>query len=353
MGEKELEIAIEAIAAEMAPALLAEARAEAAAQVRGALVGRLESALLRQCQAELRGPEATAPARPEAEPAPRQPAGPHADHPLAERERLSARGLYVYGVAAAGAALPPEVIGVDPELPVRLVAGEELAAIVSEVPLEEFGEATIREHLDDVAWLEEKARAHEAVLEAALGAIGALVPMRLCTVYIGERQVREMLAGEREVLLDALARLAGKTEWGVKAFVDTAALHREVVARTGGGQNERVPAGIAYMNRKRRQARAHGEAEEVADHWARLIHDRLEDAAAEALLNPLQRPELSGNENEMLLNGVYLVADEETARFRDLVTVLQDDFEDQGVEIVLTGPWPAYNFVQSSIEAAR
>jgi hypothetical protein len=338
VGGRELEIAIEALAAEMAPALLAEAQAEAAAQVRGALVGRLESALLKRCQQQL------------GEPVPRRD---QATHPLVERERDSARGLYVYGVVATGSRVPADLVGVDPELPVRLIEDDELAALVSEVPLAEFGEETIRDHLNDVAWLEEKARAHEAVLETVLAASDALVPMRLCTIFAGEDQVREMLAGEGEVMLDALDRLAGKAEWGVKAFAVPEALDREVAKRTGGEEDGETPAGIAYMNRKRREVRAREEAEEVADDWARLIHDRLEGAAAETLLNPLQRSELSGNENEMLLNGVYLVAELETDRFRDRVAALQDEFDRRGVEIILTGPWPAYNFVKSSIEAAR
>ncbi len=345
-------MAIDATAAEMAPVLIAEARAQATANVREVLVRRLSAALLRQCEEVLERPPVEA-HEPDAEVRAQDPPPEEGLHPLVERERVSARGLYVYGVLAAGSRMPPDLAGVDGELPVRLVEDGDLAAIVSEAPLDEFGEETIREHLEDVAWLEEKARAHEAVLEVALGMTDALVPMRLCTVFSGEEQVREMLTGERDILLEALARLTEKAEWGVKAFADREALDREVTRRAGGEDEEQVPAGIAYMNRKRRQAKAREEAEEVADDWARLIHDRLEGAAAEALLNPLQRPELSGNENEMLLNGVYLIADEGTARFRDLVTVLQDDFDRRGVEIVLTGPWPAYNFVKSSIEAAR
>jgi gas vesicle protein GvpL/GvpF len=357
VGDREPATATDALAAEMAPALVAEARAQATANVRAVLVRRLSARLLQQCEevqeqsvTETRGPDAEV--RDE-EPTPGFPPE-EVSHPLVERERAAARGIYVYGVVADGSRVPPDLAGVDSEMPVSLVEGAGLAAIVSEVPLAEFGEETIREHLNDVAWLEEKARAHEAVLEAALGSTDALVPMRLCTIFAAEDQVREMLADERAVLLDALERLSGKAEWGVKAFADPQALDREVAARAGAEDDEQVPAGIAYMNRKRREARAREEAEEVADGWARLMHDRLQGAAAEALLNPLQRPELSGNENEMLLNGVYLVvAGEGTDRFRDLVTVLQDDFDRKGVEIVLTGPWPAYNFVKSSIEAAR
>jgi hypothetical protein len=55
----------------------------------------------------------------------------------------------------------------------------------------------------------------------------------------------------------------------------------------------------------------------------------------------------------MFLNGVYLVSDAEAPAFRAAVAALADGFDRRGVEIALTGPWPAYNFVKSSIEAAR
>lgn len=357
MADPELERAIESLAAELAPALIERARADAADEARLVLTRRLAEAFVRHCEAELVGPrKATTEPEPEPQPEPQvvhEPEPEPESHPLAERAREDAQGSYVYGVAAVGTELPAELGGVDPARPVHLVESHGLTAIVSAVSLTEFGEETLREKLNDVGWLEETARAHENVLEATLEET-AVVPLRLCTVFTDDGQVREMLARERGVLLDALDRLAGKAEWGVKAFAAVAALEREVDARGGGAEEDRaVSAGTAYMNRKRREAHSREQVEEVADEWARLIHDRLSEVAAEALLNPLQRPEVSGHDGEMLLNGVYLLAAEKVSDFRDLLVELRDDLDRKGVEIVLTGPWPAYNFVKSSIEAAR
>jgi hypothetical protein len=340
----DLDRAIEALAAEMAPALVEEVREGVVAEVRSELSRRLTAALLRRCGEELVGePVASEPEKPAV----------HAPHPLAEHARREATGHYVYGVVPAGAALADDLVGVEPTARVERVEDKGLAALVSEVPLAEFDEASLRENLNDVGWLEEKARAHERVLEAAL-AETAVVPLRLCTVFKGEGQVREMLAREHRVLTDALERLDGRAEWGVKAYADRGAVEREALARGGADDDEdEVSAGTAYMNRRRREARAREEVEEIADEWARVVHARLAAIAAEALLNPLQRPELSGHDGEMFLNGVYLIADAEAAAFRAAVAALAEEFDRRGVEIDLTGPWPAYNFVKSSIEAAR
>lgn len=353
MGEEatqELRAAVEALAAEMAPALVADARAEAETKARAILSRELTRALLRESGGVLGAPppRAAAPARP-LPPTPEASTGTGDVDPVPPSEL----GLYLYGVVRAEVRVTGGLAGVDPRHEVFLLEGDELAAIVSSVPLEEFGEEQLRENLNDVAWLEEKARAHEAVLEALLEAT-TVVPTRLCTIFHDERQVREMMGREKGPLLEALERLDGKSEWGAKAFAEPGALDRAAARRAGerAGEGELSP-GAAYMDRRRREARAREEAEEVADGWAQEIHERLARGAAEALLNPLQRREVSGHEGDMLLNGVYLVEEGGVEELRALAVELDGDYRKLGVSVELTGPWPAYNFVKSSIESAR
>jgi hypothetical protein len=165
-----------------------------------------------------------------------------------------------------------------------------------------------------------------------------------------------MLRDERGVLLDALGRLEGTAEWGVKVIAEPGALERVAAERAGvdGGEDEtELSRGAAYMNRKRRLARTREEELQLAEDWAREVHGELAEAAHEALLNPLQRSDISGYEGDMLLNGVYLVEDRCLGEFRALVERLTDEYGSLGVALELTGPWPPYNFVKSSIEAAR
>ena len=277
----------------------------------------------------------------------RPPASPRGESARAEL------GYYVYGVVFAAHEMPDDLTGVDARFPVSLVEDQELAAITSRVSLDEFGEERLRDNLNDVQWLEDKARAHERVLDAALER-ATVVPMRLFTIYSSAEQVREMLHRERALLLDALERLDGKAEWGVKLIAEPHALERAAAERAGGAApDEAESPGTQYMNRKRRQAKVRDDADRVAEEWARAVHERLAEAASEALLNPLQRPEVSGYDGDMVLNGVYLVDNEEVEEFRALVDHLQDEYRAAGATVELTGPWPPYNFVKSSIEAAR
>jgi hypothetical protein len=376
-GTRRLTEAIEAFAAERAPDLVAEATAEAVAKARTMLTDALAESLLagsaellapsarpksagstgRTTRTRRSSPRRSRPATAERrrEPPPDRRAESRQPVPAPAPAGDAELAHYVYGVAFAPVELPDAVAGVDPAFPVDCVEEDDLAAIVSRVPLAEFGEAHLRENLNDVSWLEEKARAHERVLDEALQR-GTVVPMRLCTIYSGEEQVREMLRGERDVLLDALRRLEGTAEWGVKVIAEPGALERVAAERAGvdAGEDEaELSRGAAYMNRKRRLARTREEELQLAEDWAREVHGELAEAAREALLNPLQRPDISGYEGDMLLNGVYLVEDRCLGEFRALVERLTDDYRALGVGLELTGPWPPYNFVKSSIEAAR
>jgi hypothetical protein len=216
-----------------------------------------------------------------------------------------------------------------------------LAAVTSRVPLDEFDEERLREHLADMTWVEATARAHEGVLDRACEQT-TVIPMRMCTVYRTEDGVREMLRRETDAFEEALEHLAGKAEWGVKAFVS-------LDGDEAGGD---AATGAAYMERKRTERERRQRALDAAEAAASTIQARLSIAADDANVIPLQRPEASGHAGAMVLNSVYLVADDTRSHFHEEVRALQDEFGPDGIEIILTGPWPAYNFVPGTIGAA-
>jgi hypothetical protein len=320
------------------PEVLRRAEEEAVAVLRDALV---EAAL---------GERRRKPAEPK-RPAPEPPAQPAEKAPKPKPE---GDAVWAYCVLRAGDPVPEPLPGVDPHAPVHPVEEGGLAALVSSVPLAEFGEEPLRENLNDLAWLERVARAHESVLESALTG-GPIVPLRLCTIFADEKAARAMLAREEKQLREALDRLDGRREWGVKLLVDrdalaaaarerspeVASLHEESAGRSGGA---------AYMLEQRLQRLVRELVDQLAGELADDVHARLGDWAADSVLNPPQNRELSGYEGEMLLNGAYLVEIERTDGLRALLSELEERHHDLGARLELTGPWPPYNFV--SREAA-
>jgi hypothetical protein len=266
-------------------------------------------------------------------------------------QTAEALGWYVYGVVAADAA-PPALSGVSGG--VELVAAGSVAALVSRVDLAEFGEEPIRTRLEDPAWLERTARAHEEVLEEALAA-GPVVPFRLLTVYADDADLRRFLVEHGSGLRAVLDRVRGKVELGVKAFVDREALDR-AIARSSAAVAEldaeaaAAGAGRAYLLKQRRARLAQDESARVLASFSAGAHARLAAAAADAVANAVQPRELSGRSEQMILNGAYLVAPGD-AGIASVVQEVQAEGAELGVAVELTGPWPPYNFVPRDLAA--
>lgn len=263
--------------------------------------------------------------------------------------REESPGWYLYGVVAADAA-------VDAGQDAVLVAEGPVAGIASRVSLDEFDESVLPERLGDAAWLEQKIRAHEQVLEGVLEST-SVVPCRFCTVFSTEAELRRFLSERSGDLAAALERVAGRIELGVKAFVD-----RERFASGGALRNDaireladhaaRVEGGRAYLELRRLEQLVTEELMRFKDEVSAALHQRLSAAAEDGVRLSLQRPEVTGREAEMLFNGAYLVAVTDRERFEEELGKLADEYRDSGVELELTGPWPPYNFVPVELGAA-
>jgi Gas vesicle synthesis protein GvpL/GvpF len=372
---------VEALADAEAESLLDEALDEARVQVRSVLVESIAKQLLRRATLELEHRSPAHVAQPHAEQEPRpatqrrgaptserrmrpggdaqaqvgatsagtEDAGSHASSSAGPEEL----GCYVYGVLG-GECDVELMVGIDDSHDVGVIRNDGLGAVTSRVSLSEFGEDTLHEHLNDLAWLEETARRHEYIVDRVREQT-TLVPMRLCTIYRNERSVREMLAREQEFLADALRRLEGRTEWGVKLFVSPAGL-KGGKEPTSSDMTERLAEagpGETYMLRKRLENLRQSESESMLEECCELVHGDLSSLSVEAKLNPVQPAELAGRDGEMVLNGVYLVEENTSDYFTAEVSRLADEYHPRGLELELTGPWPPYNFVNDSSEVGR
>jgi hypothetical protein len=248
---------------------------------------------------------------------------------------------YVFGAAAAGAALDEAAAGlVDAGVEVEVVVERSLAAIAGLVPLAEFAEEAIAERLNDREWLEARARAHEDVLQA-VAAKTAVVPFRFGTVYRGLPEVRGLLAARREELEAALERVRGRVELGVKLWLDRARLE----AALGGDDTDAVATtGAAYLQRRSRERKLAEQAAARRAELAALAHERLLAHAVDGVANRPQPRELTGRSEEMLLNAAYLVAAGDRSLHEE-VARLAGEHAPLGVVYELTGPWPPHNFV--------
>ncbi|WP_433761507.1 GvpL/GvpF family gas vesicle protein [Nocardia sp. CA-135398] len=250
-------------------------------------------------------------------------------------------GVWLYAVtrAADAAADSGSMTGVAGER-VCTVVSDVLAAFVGSVPLAVFGEQPLRRNLEDLDWLAATARAHDAVV-SALVRRGPTVPLRLATVFLDDERVRELLDARRADFVAALTLVTGRTEWGVKAYTDRAALTAAVAdARSSMGAEK--GRGTAYLARRRAELSAQATVERDAAERAEQIHASLVRHSAAGRRQAATDPALSGRRDWMVLNGTYLVDDDRADDFAATVRELGEELP--GIRLEITGPWPPYSF---------
>jgi hypothetical protein len=250
--------------------------------------------------------------------------------------------VWMYGVTGGGAKVFTDGVAGVGGAPLRTIAAAGLTAIVGNVGDRDYGEAALRRNLEDLDWLARTARAHHAVL-AAVAERGAVVPMRLATLFASDAGVTGTLQERADDFRGALSLISARSEWGVKAYaVKPADPAGEPERPVAGRAGPATGPGAAYLQRRRAQLTASKDARSEALASAGTVHAELGRLAVSSRLYPPQAPDLAGQQTPMVLNAAYLVADERAGEFAAVVADLTA--RHRFVQLTLTGPWPAYSF---------
>ncbi|MFJ3659254.1 GvpL/GvpF family gas vesicle protein [Streptomyces sp. NPDC090119] len=248
--------------------------------------------------------------------------------------------VYVYAVARDDAALAERAprlggLGTAP----RLLTTGGLAALVSDVPEEEFGTDALTRQLEDLDRLETIARAHHGLIESA-AAHTTVLPLRMTTVYRDETRVREVLTERADAFTEALARLQGHVELGVKVFAEPDDVQEEI--RPEAGDAEEASPGRAYLQRRRAQRHRRRDTYEAAGATAGRVARSAAGLARATVSHRVQQGALATSRGENVANDAYLVPAAEADRFRSAMAELSAP--ERGVRVEVTGPWAPYSF---------
>lgn len=208
--------------------------------------------------------------------------------------------------------------------------------VVAEAPLDTYGSGQLEQHLSDFDWVGRIALAHEEVVEAfARRASATVIPMKLFTMFSTRERAVADVAGRRRTIIAAMRRIAGADEWGVRIT--------RVVPPAAAPVPERPRTGAAFLA-ARKQARdaVHG-ARVAAIEAALETYDRLAPLARRARRRAFDD---TGGGTPPLMDAVFLVTRSNRSRFTRTARRHAAACASAGAVMTITGPWPAYNFVQ-------
>jgi hypothetical protein len=253
---------------------------------------------------------------------------------------MEASATYVYCVAKAaakpGTSRTPS--GLPEGTPPRVVdAGASLWIVCASVPLASYGPGVLDASLRDLAWVGDIAVRHESVVEHfAQQKNVTVVPMKLFTMFSSDDRAREEMRSRRREILAVARRIAGCEEWGVR-ITRTAPS-----ARVPESDADRPASGAAFLAAKK-------EARDLARAIVQAAAESAEQAYATLSAisrDARRRDEAPEGAVAPLLDAAFLVPAARRSRFKAAARKLAVAGTRSGTEMTVTGPWPAYNFVQ-------
>jgi Gas vesicle synthesis protein GvpL/GvpF len=266
---------------------------------------------------------------------------------LAADDLMSRATTAVYLYCVVGAAKRPSVARVPGGVPGSGRAAVHpwapgLWIVTADVPLAIYDPAHLEPRLRDLDWVAKAALAHEALVEHFSRLKGStVIPAKLFTMFSSMEKAIADVAARREAIRRALRRIAGADEWGVRVFRQTTPPAAVTLPAPS-------PSGADFL-RARKQARdAHAAARLVAAEAAGVAFDRLRQHARDAHVRDARREPGS---NPPILDAAFLVPGAARARFKAEARRQAAALARAGADLVVTGPWPAYNFVDAGESA--
>jgi hypothetical protein len=160
------------------------------------------------------------------------------------------------------------------------------------------------------------------VLEAIMER-GPVLPMRFGAQIEGEEELTNALEERQEALRDALERVRGRLELGVRVLSE-----HDASSRAGATTGRDYLLGRVEAHRRGEQA-------------ARELHNPLAELAVAARTSEQPSP-------PAIMVGSYLVEETDVEAFRRRAEALARGRDD--VRVVVTGPWPPYSFSGEELE---
>lgn len=269
-------------------------------------------------------------------------------------KRGGEQGFYVYCIGEQEAlarvfeeALPAAI---ETDAGLEIVGADNLAAVMSPVPLSDYGEEVLEVRLRDATWTAIRAMRHEKIVEH-FARRASVVPLRFGTIYLERANVEQMLLAQQMEFRAIIERLRGREEWGLNVYYDRARLMENItsVSPRLREMSERASSstpGQSYLMRKKIDAMRETEARAEIKRLAGEIERELLKMSTGARRLRVLKDE-AAEHGEVAAKFAFLVERARFDDFRQSAERLAKEQEAAGFRLELTGPWPAYNFAVS------
>jgi hypothetical protein len=259
-----------------------------------------------------------------------------------------AQGLYLFCLARLSRLppLPLEGKGLDGRSPLSVESFQDLAAVWSPVPLEDFCGPEAAERLRDLTWIGPRVIRHQEVV-AGVMRHSPVLPARFGTIFSSSANLKKVLQVHHDTIAGCLERLRDQGEWAVKGMLDRAGAKDRLFSLKLAEEADRLGAlspGTRYFQEQRLRAGSDQELKLWLQEVSRELWTGLRGYAAEVRERRLFSREVTGSRQDMILNWAFLVPEQAFAGFQARIREAAAQYAGSGLTIECTGPWPPYSF---------
>ena len=255
-------------------------------------------------------------------------------------------GIYLFCLTPETTLPELKGTGIDVLHPLLTETIGDIAAIFSEVALEDFAGPEAQDRMEDLAWIGPRALRHEEVIMDVME-VGPVLPVRFGTVFSSLDAMKEPLRRHRAILSKFFRETAGKKEWAFRGYVNMTQARTQVMAERLAAEKEQL-AGLTPGKRYFLEQRIKDAVNKEVACWLKGLGNQvvtsLQDLSAAFRERRLLAKEVTGREEEMFFHVALLVPDGSVAVLEGMTDEWNKLHEFQGISLELSGPWPPYHF---------
>ena len=279
------------------------------------------------------------------------------NQPNLPMSKPTTEGFYVYCITSEDGPKRFNVRGIDNKSEVFVLGYKDLGAVVSIINLSDFGEGELKKKLDDLKWTKRAVLNHQRVINKVMDG-RTVLPMKFGVIYKTRDQIQNVLGKNYYKFKNLLKSLAEKKEWGVKVYYNQSESNRKIQINENPIKKlkekiKKSPEGIKFFLQKKIEATEGLALERGINKYSEIFLKRLERSSARYVLNEILSRELTGKQEEMVINAAYLVDDKNFLKFDKELADLKDKYSKNGFLFELSGPWPPYNFVNLDLDKSK
>lgn len=256
------------------------------------------------------------------------------------------RAFYLFCLARADLLPRLDLAGLGHDQPVSVEECEGVAAILCEVPVEDYFGPSAEAQMQELSWVGPRALRHGQVIEEVMR-YSPVIPARFGTLFSSVHSLTLLLKHNMVQIRAFLDQAADREEWGVKGSISKARIKERLFARELASRADELAAmspGARYFKERRIRAETDKEMNAWLKRTLSSVFEELKTVSAECRKREVHFSSSEGGDKETVANWAFFVERPNADIFRELVQRTNTAHEDSGLLFDLSGPWPPYSF---------